>query len=227
MPAIELRDVVKTYMMGETEVRALRGASMKVDEGEFVAIMGPSGSGKSTLLNMIGALDVPTEGTVTIGGTDVSTLSESELSLLRRDQIGFVFQEFNLIGTMTALDNVALPLVFRGMPRQDRKDRAREVLEQVGLGDRLTHRPAELSGGQQQRVSMARALVGDPNVILADEPTGNLDTKTGDTVMNLLEELNDAGKTVVMVTHDPHDAEFADRVVDITDGVTSRREEAS
>ncbi len=206
--------------MGETVVRALRGSSMEVEEGEFIAIMGPSGSGKSTLMNMVGALDKPSSGTVKVGDTDVSTLSRSQLAVLRRKKVGFIFQKFNLISNMTAMENVALPMIFRGVPRQDRRERAAEVLEEVGLGDRLDHRPPELSGGQQQRVSIARALANDPDIILADEPTGNLDTETGDRVMETLKDLNDKGKTVVMVTHDPHDAEYADRIVEIRDGVT-------
>jgi len=225
MALIELQDVEKEYQLGETTVRALRGSSMAIADGEFVAIMGPSGSGKSTLMNMIGALDVPTDGTVTVEGTDIATLGESELAVLRSTTVGFVFQTFNLIAAMTARENVALPMVFRGVPKQERVDRAESLLEQVGLGARMDHRPAELSGGQRQRVSIARALANDPDVILADEPTGNLDTETGDQIMRLLTDLNEDGKTIVMVTHDPHDAEYADRVVEITDGVTHPREE--
>ncbi|MDY6776745.1 MAG: ABC transporter ATP-binding protein [Candidatus Nanohaloarchaea archaeon] len=219
MAAIELEDVTKNYRMGETTVEALRGTSMTVEKGEFVAIMGPSGSGKSTLMNMVGALDTPTSGTVRVGGTDVSGLSRSRLALLRRKKVGFVFQQFNLISTMDAVENVALPLIFQGTPRRERRKKAVEYLEKVGLGDRLHHRPPELSGGQRQRVSIARALVNEPDIILADEPTGNVDTETGDRIMEILTDLNDEGKTVVMVTHDPHDAEFADRIVDIKDGV--------
>ncbi len=219
MSEIELVDVTKHYQMGETTVRALRGTSLTIEQGEFVAIMGPSGSGKSTLMNMVGALDRPTSGTVSVGGTDIATRSRSGLAVLRRRYVGFVFQQFNLISTMDAQENVGLPLIFQDVPRQERRDRSLEVLDHVGLADRAHHRPAELSGGQQQRVSIARALVSDPRVILADEPTGNLDTETGDQIMNLLKRLNeDEGKTVVMVTHDPHDAEYADRTIRIKDG---------
>ncbi len=223
MAAIELNGVTKNYQMGETTVEALRGSSMTIEEGEFVAIMGPSGSGKSTLMNMVGALDRPTSGTVKVGDTDVSGLSRSQLAILRRKKVGFVFQQFNLISTMDAVENVALPLIFQGNPKKERKERAVEYLEKVGLGDRLHHRPPELSGGQRQRVSIARALVNEPEIILADEPTGNVDTETGDRIMEVLTDLNDEGKTIVMVTHDPHDAEFADRIVEIEDGVTSPR----
>lgn len=225
MPLIELENVEKEYELGETLVRALRGSDLAVEDGEFIAIMGPSGSGKSTLMNMIGALDVPTNGTVTVEDTDISTLSESELAVLRSKKVGFVFQTFNLISTMTALENVALPMIFRGVPKQERQERAKELLEEVGLGDRVHHRPAELSGGQRQRVSIARALANDPDVVLADEPTGNLDTKTGDHIMDLLTDLNEQGKTIIMVTHDPHDAEYADRIVEIQDGVTRDKED--
>jgi putative ABC transport system ATP-binding protein len=220
MTQINLQDVVKTYTMGETKVDALRGSDMTIDQGEFVAIMGPSGSGKSTLMNMIGALDTPTSGTVTVGGQDISELRESDVATLRGKEVGFVFQQFNLIHSMSALENVELPMIFTGTPKKARKERAEKILEKVGLGDRMHHRPNELSGGQQQRVSLARALANDPNIILADEPTGNLDTETGDRIMELLQELNDQGKTIIMVTHDPHDAEYADRVIDIKDGMT-------
>lgn len=221
MRIIELDDVEKEYQLGETTVRALRGSDLRIEDGEFVAIMGPSGSGKSTLMNMIGALDVPSSGTVTVGDVDVSTLSEDELAMLRSEKIGFVFQTFNLISTMTALENVELPMLFRGVPKAEQVSRAEQILEEVGLGDRLHHRPAELSGGQRQRVSIARALANDPDILLADEPTGNLDTKTGDMIMELLTDLNQQGKTIIMVTHDPHDAEYADRVIEIRDGVTT------
>lgn len=219
MSLIQLTEVIKTYEMGETTVEALRGTDLAIDQGEFIAIMGPSGSGKSTLMNMIGALDKPTDGTVMVEDEDISDLTRSELAVLRSRIVGFVFQQFNLISTMTALENVALPMLFRGVSRSDRHDRAKHLLDRVGLEDRYHHTPQELSGGQQQRVSIARALANDPDIVLADEPTGNLDTETGDRVMDLLTELNDDGKTIIMVTHDPHDADYADRIVDIQDGV--------
>ena len=224
MVLIDLDDVIKEYRMGENTVQALRGSDLQIESGDFVAIMGPSGSGKSTLMNMIGALDVPTRGKVTLDGQDLSDLSEDMLARLRSRKVGFVFQKFNLIPSMTAQENVALPMLFRGEPRSRRMDRSAELLERMGIGDRKDHMPSELSGGQQQRVSIARALVNDPEIILADEPTGNLDTETGDSVMELLEDLNENGKTIIMVTHDPHDAKYAEYIVDITDGVTSRKE---
>lgn len=225
MSLIELTDVVKEYRMGENTVKALRGSDLEIESGDFVAIMGPSGSGKSTLMNMVGALDVPSSGRVELDDNNLSELSEDELALLRSEKVGFVFQKFNLIPSMTAQENVALPMLFRGVSRKKRMDRSKELLERMGLGDRLDHMPSELSGGQQQRVSIARALVNDPDIILADEPTGNLDTDTGDNVMDLLRELNEEeGKTIIMVTHDPHDAQYAEYIVDITDGVTERKE---
>ncbi|WEL23381.1 ABC transporter ATP-binding protein [Candidatus Nanohalovita haloferacivicina] len=225
MALINLEDVVKEYQMGENIVQALRGSNLQIEEGDFVAIMGPSGSGKSTLMNMVGALDVPTRGKVTLDDNNLSDLSENELARLRSEKVGFVFQKFNLISSMTAQENVALPMLFRGASRKERMERSRELLERMGLEDRLDHMPSELSGGQQQRVSIARALVNDPEIILADEPTGNLDTETGDKVMDLLKELNEEeGKTIIMVTHDPHDAQYAQYIVDITDGVTTKKE---
>jgi putative ABC transport system ATP-binding protein len=224
MALIELEEVVKEYEMGENTVRALRGSDLEIEMGDFVAIMGPSGSGKSTLMNMIGALDVPTSGRVSLDDRNLSELSENQLAALRSEKVGFVFQKFNLIPSMTAQENVALPMLFRGASKKKRMERSAELLERMGLGDRLDHMPSELSGGQQQRVSIARALVNDPDILLADEPTGNLDTETGDSVMELLTELNEDGKTIIMVTHDPHDAQYAEYIVDITDGVTSRKE---
>ena len=221
MSLIKLDEVEKHYQMGETVVRALRGSDLNIENGEYVAIMGPSGSGKSTLMNMIGALDVPTYGDVEIEQTDISELSESDLAVLRSKKIGFVFQRFNLIGSMTALENVALPMIFSGVSKEERTKRAKEILESVGLEDRMNFKPNELSGGQQQRESIARALANDPEVLLADEPTGNLDTKTGKKIMELLDQLNQQGKTIIMVTHNPEDAKYADRVVEIKDGVTS------
>ncbi|MCJ7429428.1 MAG: ABC transporter ATP-binding protein [Candidatus Nanohaloarchaeota archaeon QJJ-5] len=226
MALIQLDAVIKTYEMGETTVKALRGTDLTIDEGEFIAIMGPSGSGKSTLMNMIGALDKPTDGNVTVEDQDIGELTRSELAVLRSRIVGFVFQQFNLISTMTAMENVALPMLFRGVSRKERHDRAKKLLDRVELGDRYTHTPQELSGGQQQRVSIARALANDPDIVLADEPTGNLDTDTGDRVMDLLTELNEDGKTIIMVTHDPHDAEYADRIVEIQDGVIKNGDES-
>ena len=220
MALISLKEVEKTYQLGETTVKALRGSDVDIEEGEFIAVMGPSGSGKSTLMNMIGALDTPTSGDVNIDGEQIRGMNEDELALLRSKKIGFVFQEFNLINSMNAWRNVSLPMIFRGEKPGKRKKRAFELLERVGLGDRKSFNPSELSGGQRQRVSIARALANDPEIILADEPTGNLDTETGASIMELLTELNDQGKTIIMVTHDPNDAEYADRVIEIVDGVT-------
>ncbi len=223
MPLIDLEDVYKTYQMGETTVDALRGSDVEIQEGEFVAIMGPSGSGKSTLMNMVGALDRPTSGSVEMDGREIAEMTEDQLAALRSEKVGFVFQEFNLINSMNTWQNVALPMIFRGVSKKKRKQRAVELLERVGLGDRIDFRPSELSGGQRQRVSIARALANDPEIILADEPTGNLDTETGESIMELLTELNDRGKTIIMVTHDPNDAEYADRIVEIVDGVTGEK----
>jgi putative ABC transport system ATP-binding protein len=225
MSVITLENVHKIYQLGETEVEALRGSDVDIGQGEFVAVMGPSGSGKSTLMNMIGALDVPTSGEVTMGDENIADLQPDELALLRSRKVGFIFQEFNLINSMNAWQNVALPMVFRGKDRKERKKRAVKLLEDVGLGDRVEHRPSELSGGQRQRVSIARALANDPQIILADEPTGNLDTDTGGKIMELLTDLNDEGKTIIMVTHDPNDAEYADRIIQIIDGKTNPKKE--
>ncbi len=224
MSIISLQDVRKEYRMGETSVEALSDADVEIEEGEFVAVMGPSGSGKSTLMNMIGALDVPTDGNVNIGADDISTFSEDQLAVLRSKKIGFIFQQFNLIPTMNATENVALPMLFTGVSKKDRRKRAEMLLEKVGLGDRLTHMPSELSGGQRQRVSIARSLANDPDIVLADEPTGNLDQETGEKIMDLLTDLNQEGKTIVMVTHDEEDASYADRIINIVDGKTGVRE---
>lgn len=216
---IQLDNVVKKYKMGETEVRALRRLELEVDRGEYVAVLGPSGSGKSTLMNIIGALDVPDEGTVVIDGEDISGYDENRLARLRGERLGFVFQTYNLIQTLTALENVALPLIFQGKSGTERAETGKELLERVGLEDRLGHNPAELSGGEQQRVAIARALATDPDILLADEPTGNLDTETGEKIMNLLRGLNEnQGMTIVMVTHSPADADYADRNINIIDG---------
>lgn len=215
---IQLGNVQKTYEMGDTTVEAVSEAEVSIEEGEFVAVMGPSGSGKSTLMNMIGALDKPTSGEVVIGGEEISDFTEDQLALLRSEKVGFVFQQFNLIPSMNATENVALPMLFRGISKSNRTDRAEQLLERVGLGDRKDFMPSELSGGQRQRVSIARSLANDPDIILADEPTGNLDTETGEKIMDLLTELNNEGKTIVMVTHDESDAEYADRIINIVDG---------
>ena len=216
---IETVDLVKEYPQGETSLRVLKGINMKVEEGDFMAIMGPSGSGKSTLLNMIGALDKPTSGTVLIRGVDISTLNDNQLADLRSKEIGFIFQFFNLISRMKALDNVALPMAIAGVPRRERRERASKLLEMVGLGERMHHRPTELSGGEQQRVAIARALVNDPAVVLCDEVTGNLDSGTGDDIMQLMRTLNnEEGTTFVLITHDPVVAQSTDRLVTLHDG---------
>nr|WP_189180584.1 ABC transporter ATP-binding protein [Microbispora rosea] len=203
-------------------VDALRGVDLRIEQGEFVAIVGPSGSGKSTLMHLLGCLDRPTSGTLRVNGVDVATLDDSGLADLRNRTIGFVFQSFHLLARTSALDNVALPLVYRGVPRAERRERARRALEAVGLGHRLTHRPSQMSGGEQQRVAVARALVGDPRVLLADEPTGNLDTRNGEEVMGLLERLNKGGVAVVLVTHDAEVAARARRRIHVRDGRIER-----
>ena len=218
-PLIQLKNVWKTYKMGETHVNALQGIDITVREGEFVAIQGPSGSGKSTAMNLIGCLDVPSQGQILLDGHDISKLSESDLAQIRGQKIGFVFQKFNLIETLTALENVTLPMTFQGTANAERIKRAETLLKQFGLGDRMDHRPNQLSGGQQQRVAIARSLAVDPPVILADEPTGNLDSKTGKEVMATLRELNQKyGKTIVLVTHDDILAHSADRIEFLKDG---------
>jgi putative ABC transport system ATP-binding protein len=216
---IQLHNVTKVYQMGEIEVHALRGVSLQIEEGEFLSIMGPSGSGKSTLMNVLGCLDSPTSGDYTLHGQDVSRLSDSELARVRSQEIGFVFQQFNLLPRTTALRQVELPLLYSGVGARERHERAREALEAVGLGDRLGHKPDELSGGQQQRVAIARALVAEPSIILADEPTGNLDSKSGSEVLCIFEQLNKQGITVIFVTHDPEIASYSRRIVHILDGL--------
>ena len=221
---IRVENLTKVYQMGEIEVHALRGVSFSVRKGEVLAIMGPSGSGKSTLMNMIGCLDVPTSGDYYLEGELVSSLNEDQLALVRNQKIGFVFQKFNLLPRATALANVELPLRYAGV-NGTRKERAMEVLEAVGLGDRVTHQPNELSGGQQQRVAIARALVNDPAIILADEPTGNLDSVSGEEIMNLLLDLNRTnGTTLIIVTHDPEVAAVAERVISLHDGSIANEE---
>lgn len=225
MPAlIQVDDVWKTYQVGQQQVHALRGLSVDIAQGEYTALMGPSGSGKSTLMNMLGCLDTPTSGRYHLAGEDVGTLDDDALADIRNRRIGFVFQTFNLMPRYTALENVALPLVYAGASRADREARAREVLEQVGLADRMDHRPNELSGGQRQRVAVARALVNRPDLLLADEPTGNLDTKTSLEIMALFGEIFAAGNTVVLVTHEEDIAAYAHRVVRLRDGVVSADE---
>jgi len=215
---IETRDLVKTYQSGDEELNALDGVSFEIERGEFVAIMGPSGSGKSTAMNMLGCLDSPSSGSYILDGDDVSDLSSDELAHIRNRKLGFVFQGFNLLPRLNAVDNVALPLVYAGSDPGERRERAAEALERVGLGSRMKHRPNQMSGGQQQRVAIARALVGDAPVILADEPTGNLDTKTSEEIMNILSEVNAGGKTIVLVTHEPDIAQYASRILRFKDG---------
>ncbi len=221
---IDIADVWKTYTMGTQQVHALRGCSLAVEAGEYVAIMGPSGSGKSTLMNVVGCLDVPTKGTYKLDGRDVGRLSDDDLAAVRNKQIGFVFQTFNLLPRQDCLQNVELPLVYAGVSRADRKARATEALQRVGLGDRIDHKPNELSGGQRQRVAVARALVNRPAILLADEPTGNLDSATSDEIMRLFEALYRAGNTLLVVTHEDDIAEHARRVVRLRDGVVETDE---
>jgi len=218
MALIETVDLWKTYIMGTEEIHALRGVSVQIDRGEYVAIMGPSGSGKSTLMNLIGCLDTPSKGSYLLNGKQVSQMNDNELARIRNEEIGFVFQTFNLLPRATALHNVELPLVYAGVAAKDRQERAKAALEKVELGQRMTHRPNELSGGQRQRVAIARALVNNPSILLADEPTGNLDSKTGAEIMALFERLHKAGNTIVLVTHAADVAAFAYRAIHIRDG---------
>ncbi len=228
--AVSLEDVRKTYQLGEP-VHALDGVSLEIERGSYTAIMGPSGSGKSTLMNLVGCLDTPTEGTVVVDGRDVGSLSSRERTQLRGATVGFVFQTFNLMPRLNALENVALPQLFQGAGRGERRDRARTLLERVGLGDRADHLPNELSGGQRQRVALARALVNDPAIVLADEPSGNLDTETEADVLDLFAEFHEGGTTMVVVTHERHVADRAERIVHLLDGrierIESLEEEAS
>jgi len=218
-PVIQIRDLKKIYQMGQTLVKALNGVSFDIEKNEYIAIMGPSGSGKSTLMNMIGCLDTPTEGTYILNGNNVSELDDAELAEARNREIGFVFQTFNLLPRTDCLSNVELPLIYSGVKSSERKKRATETLQKVGLGDRLDHKPNELSGGQRQRVAIARALVNNPSILLADEPTGNLDTKTGEEIMNLFEELYRAGNTIILVSHENDIAQHARRIIRLRDGI--------
>jgi putative ABC transport system ATP-binding protein len=216
---ITMQNITKSYEMGVQTVHALRGVDLEIQAGEFVAIMGPSGSGKSTLMNILGCLDTPSNGTYTLDGIDVSQMSDNQQARIRNKRIGFVFQQFNLLPRMAALKQVSLPLMYAGLGRSERTERARQTLARVGLAERVDHRPDELSGGQQQRVAIARALAVDPNIILADEPTGALDTQTGQDILTLFTELNSQGITVIVITHDPEVAEIAQRIIWIRDGL--------
>lgn len=216
---IETTDISRKYVMGSETIHALKSISIDINQGEYVAFMGPSGSGKSTLMNIIGCLDTPSAGTYILNNNDVSDLTENELAEIRNKEIGFVFQTFNLLPRATSLENVALPLVYAGLSKSDREEKAMMALEGVGLGERYKHKPNELSGGQRQRVAIARALVNDPSIILADEPTGNLDSKTSYSIMDLFRELHEKGNTIIMVTHEEDIAEYSHRIVRLRDGL--------
>jgi putative ABC transport system ATP-binding protein len=218
MALIETVDLWKTYVMGAEEIHALRGVSILIERGEYVAIMGPSGSGKSTLINLIGCLDTPSKGSYLLNGKQVSQMNDNELARIRNEEIGFVFQTFNLLPRATALHNVELPLVYAGVPAKERLDRAKQALNKVELAERMSHRPNELSGGQRQRVAIARALVNNPSILLADEPTGNLDSKTGVEIMAVFKKLHEAGNTIILVTHEADIAAYAHRIIHIRDG---------
>ena len=215
---IDIRDITKVYQMGDQQVHALSGVTVGVDRGEYVAIMGPSGSGKSTLMNLIGCLDTPSDGSYVLNGREVAKMTDDELAAIRNQEIGFVFQTFNLLPRTSALQQVELPLVYSGVPRKERRERAKAALDSVGLTERMHHHPSELSGGQRQRVAVARALVNDPSILLADEPTGNLDSQTGAEIMALFDELNSRGNTIVLVTHEEDIAAHARRIVRLLDG---------
>lgn len=219
---IEIQNIVKNYQVGSVIVRALRSVSVSISRNEYVAIMGPSGSGKSTLMNLLGCLDTPTSGTYILNGTDVSKMADDYLAEIRNKEIGFVFQTFNLLPRYTALENVTLPLIYAGIPKHEREQHAIETLEQVGLADRMTHKPNELSGGQRQRVAIARALVNKPSIILADEPTGNLDSKTSIDIMGLLDAIHKKGNTVILVTHEEDIARYAHRIIKLFDGEVAK-----
>ncbi len=222
MPLIETRDLWKTYVMGDEEIHALKGVSISIERGEYVAIMGPSGSGKSTLMNLIGCLDTPSKGTYLLNDKEVSQMNDNELARIRNEEIGFVFQTFNLLPRATALHNVELPLVYAGMGKKERLEQAKAAIEKVELTHRMTHKPNELSGGQRQRVAIARALVNNPSILLADEPTGNLDSKTGVEIMALFARLHQGGNTIIVVTHEADIAAYAHRVIAIRDGQVER-----
>jgi len=216
---IKLEDIWKTYLLGEVKLTVLKGVSLSVRKGSFTAIMGPSGSGKSTLLHMVGALDTPSKGNIYIAGEDVSRLSEDELARIRGRKIGFVFQQFNLLSNLTALENVMLPMIFQGVPEKKRKERAKELLDSLGLEKRINHKPSELSGGERQRIAIARALSNDPEIIVADEPTGNLDSTTGKKIMEVFIDLHKKEKkTIIVVTHDPNIASYTEETINIRDG---------
>lgn len=221
---IELKDIAKIYQMGSLEVKALQSITLDIDENEYVALMGPSGSGKSTLMNIIGCLDTPSRGEYILNNTDVSRLEDNQLAEIRNKEIGFVFQTFNLLARYSALENVALPLIYAGIGKEEREERAKEVLKQVGLEDRMNHKPNELSGGQRQRVAVARAMVNKPSIILADEPTGNLDSKTSVEIMELFSEIHRLGNTIILVTHEEDIAENAHRIVRLIDGLVGSDE---
>ncbi len=221
---ISIQGLTKTYIMGSEVIQALRSIDLTIFKNEYVALMGPSGSGKSTLMNLLGCLDSPTSGSYSLNGTNVSTMEDADLAEVRNKEIGFVFQTFNLLPRLSSLDNVALPLLYAGLSKKERIEKAEHALRSVGLGDRMSHKPNELSGGQRQRVAVARALVNNPAIILADEPTGNLDTKTSIEIMGLFEEIHNQGNTVIVVTHEPDIAEYAHRIVRLRDGMTESDE---
>ena len=218
-PIIQTKDLAKTYIMGKEKVHALKSITVDIDKNEYVALMGPSGSGKSTLMNLLGCLDTPTSGTYILNGENVSDMVDDELAEIRNKEIGFVFQTFNLLPRLSALENVALPLVYGGLSKSKRIEKAEEALDKVGLSDRMDHKPNELSGGQRQRVAIARAIVNDPAIILADEPTGNLDTKTSIEIMSIFEKIHNLGNTIILVTHEPDIAVHASRIIRLRDGL--------